>query len=70
MLTAAVASDDLGEVRAYETGVRWGRHLQAAAPECAVAELLDRQGFAAEEQASGSRCAAARSTRSQKRAPR
>ncbi len=49
MLTAAVASDDLGEVRAYETGVRWGRHLQAAAPEAAVAELLDRQGFAAEE---------------------
>lgn len=48
MLTAVVASDENGEARAYETGVRWGRHLQAAEPETDVAELLDRQGFAAE----------------------
>ena len=33
MLTAAVASDRDGEALAYETGVRWGRHLQAAEPD-------------------------------------
>ena len=47
MLTAAVASDRNGEALAYETGVRWGRHLQAAEPETGVADLLDREGFAA-----------------------
>ncbi len=49
MLTAAVAGDPKGEALAYETGMRWGRHLQAAEPEAGVAELLDRQGFAAVE---------------------
>jgi predicted ArsR family transcriptional regulator len=50
MLTAAVASNRDGEAVAYETGLRWGRHLQAAEPECSVAELLDRQGFDAAAQ--------------------
>lgn len=49
MLTAALSSDDAGEDLAYETGARWGRHLHAAEPEIGVAELLDRQGFAADE---------------------
>jgi predicted ArsR family transcriptional regulator len=47
MLTAALAGSNDGEALAYETGARWGRHLQSAEPERAVAELLDRQGFAA-----------------------
>ena len=49
MLTTALSSDDAGEDLAYDTGVRWGRHLQAAEPETGVVELLDRQGFAADE---------------------
>jgi len=47
MLTAAVASDPDGAARAYETGVTWGRHLQAAEQTEDVTELLDAQGFAA-----------------------
>lgn len=47
MLTAALADDPEGEERAYATGRRWGRHLQAAEPGAGIAELLDRQGFAA-----------------------
>lgn len=47
MLTAALASDEHGETRAYETGVRWGRDIQAAEPQSDVTELLDNQGFAA-----------------------
>jgi predicted ArsR family transcriptional regulator len=49
MLTAAVASDEAGAELAYETGVRWGQHLQAAEPEMGIVELLDRQGFAAND---------------------
>ena len=48
MLTSALASERDGNTRAYETGVRWGRHLQAAEPTKSVAELLDGEGFAAE----------------------
>lgn len=48
MLADVVAADDAGVARAYETGVRWGRHLQQAEPDASVAELLDREGFAAE----------------------
>ena len=49
MLAGIVADDRDGEARAYEAGVSWGRHLQAAEPESGVAELLDRQGFEATE---------------------
>jgi len=48
MLTDALARDPDGEARAYETGARWGRHLQQAEPDATVVELLDREGFAAE----------------------
>jgi predicted ArsR family transcriptional regulator len=48
ILTGIVADERDGEARAYEAGVRWGRHLKAAEPDCDVVELLDRQGFAAE----------------------
>jgi predicted ArsR family transcriptional regulator len=48
VLTGVVAADRDGEARAYEAGVRWGRHLKAAEPDADVVELLDRQGFAAE----------------------
>jgi len=48
MLTATVAADPDGAARAYETGRRWGHHLQAAEPGADLTELLDRQGFAAE----------------------
>src|SRR5947209_125325 len=48
MLTDVVAGDADGEARAYETGIRWGRHLQQAEPDATVVELLDREGFAAE----------------------
>jgi predicted ArsR family transcriptional regulator len=48
MLTAIVAEDRDGEARAYEAGVRWGRHLRAAEPDADVADLLDEQGFSAE----------------------
>lgn len=47
MLTEVVAGDRNGEARAYETGLRWGRHLQQAEPDASVVELLDREGFAA-----------------------
>lgn len=49
MLTGVLAAERDGAARAYEAGVRWGRHLRAAEPDGDVAELLDRQGFAAEE---------------------
>jgi predicted ArsR family transcriptional regulator len=49
MLTDVVAGDRNGEARAYETGVRWGRHLQQAEPDAGIADLLDREGFAAEQ---------------------
>lgn len=48
MLTDVVAGDKDGEARAYETGVRWGRHLQQAEPDAGLVELLDREGFDAE----------------------
>ena len=48
MLTDVVAGDKDGEARAYETGMRWGRHLQQAEPEATLVELLDREGFEAE----------------------
>ena len=48
MLTGIVADEPDGEARAYEAGLHWGRHLHTAEPEADVAELLDRQGFAAE----------------------
>jgi predicted ArsR family transcriptional regulator len=48
MLTEALAGGPDGEARAYETGVRWGRHLHEAEPDATVVELLDREGFAAE----------------------
>jgi predicted ArsR family transcriptional regulator len=50
MLTDVVAGDRDGEARAYEAGVRWGRHLQQAEPDASIAELLDQEGFAAEQQ--------------------
>lgn len=49
MLTDVVAADDTGAARAYEAGVRWGRHLQQAEPGASLADLLDREGFAAEQ---------------------
>lgn len=50
MLTDVVAADGNGEARAYEAGVRWGRHLRQAEPDASLAQLLDREGFAAEQQ--------------------
>jgi predicted ArsR family transcriptional regulator len=49
MLTNVVAADGSGEAGAYEAGVRWGRHLQQAEPDATLADLLDREGFAAEQ---------------------
>jgi predicted ArsR family transcriptional regulator len=49
MLTEVVAGDRDGEARAYEAGIRWGRHLQQAEPDASIAALLDREGFAAEQ---------------------
>lgn len=49
MLTEVVAADADGEAQAYEAGVRWGRHLQQADPGASVADLLDQEGFAAEQ---------------------
>lgn len=49
MLTEVVATDGHGEARAYEAGVRWGRHLQQGDPDAAIADLLDQEGFAAEQ---------------------
>ncbi|HZQ15753.1 MAG TPA: hypothetical protein VFA82_03170 [Gaiellaceae bacterium] len=48
MLTAALADGPDGEARAYGTGRLWGRHLHEDEPGTEIAELLDRQGFAAE----------------------
>ena len=48
MLTDVVGADRDGESRAYDAGVRWGRHLQQAEPDTTLADLLDQQGFAAE----------------------
>jgi predicted ArsR family transcriptional regulator len=49
MLADVVSADGEGAARAYEAGVRWGRHLQQAEPDASVARLLDREGFAAEQ---------------------
>jgi predicted ArsR family transcriptional regulator len=49
MLTDALAADRDGDARAYEAGVRWGRHLHEAEADADIAELLDRQGFAAKQ---------------------
>jgi predicted ArsR family transcriptional regulator len=49
MLTDVVAADGAGEARAYEAGVRWGRHLQQADPGASLAQLLDQEGFATEQ---------------------
>ncbi len=49
MLTELVAEDANGETRAYQTGLRWGRHLQTAESTLDIVDLLDRQGFAATE---------------------
>jgi predicted ArsR family transcriptional regulator len=49
MLTDVVAADGNGEARAYEAGLRWGRHLQQAEPDASIGHLLDREGFAAEQ---------------------
>ena len=49
MLTAALADDSDGARRAHTTGREWGRHLAAAEPGVEVAALLDRQGFAAQQ---------------------
>lgn len=49
MLADAVAADGSGAARAYEAGVRWGKHLQQGEPDADLADLLDREGFAAEQ---------------------
>ena len=49
MLTDTLARDATAEARMYETGVRWGRRLHEATPAASTAELLDQEGFAAEE---------------------
>jgi predicted ArsR family transcriptional regulator len=49
MLTEIVAADGDGEARAYEAGVRWGRHLRQGEPDAGLADLLDQEGFAAEQ---------------------
>ena len=49
MLTDVVAADVDGEARAYEAGVRWGRHLRQGDPDAGIADLLDQEGFAAEQ---------------------
>lgn len=49
MLTDVVAGAPDGSARAYEAGLRWGRHLQQAEPGTEIADLLDREGFAAEQ---------------------
>jgi predicted ArsR family transcriptional regulator len=49
ILTDVVAADSDGEARAYEAGVRWGRHLRQAEPDASIADLLDGEGFAAEQ---------------------
>jgi predicted ArsR family transcriptional regulator len=49
MLTEVVAGDGDCEARAYEAGVRWGRHLRQGDPGAGIAELLDQEGFAAEQ---------------------
>jgi len=45
MLTDALAR----HATAYETGVCWGRHLHEATPDASVVEVLDHEGFAAEQ---------------------
>ena len=49
MLTDVVAAEGDGEARAYEAGLRWGRHLRQSDPDAGIADLLDQQGFAAEQ---------------------
>ena len=48
MLTDVVAADGNGAARAYEAGVRRGRHLRQGDPGAGLADLLDQEGFAAE----------------------
>jgi len=51
-LLARMLTDTLARgTSPYETGVRWGRHLHEARPDASVAELLDCEGFAAEQTA-------------------
>ena len=51
-LLAMMLTDALARAATpYETGVCWGRHLHAASPDASVVELLDHEGFAAEETA-------------------
>ena len=50
MLTDVVSADRTGATRAYEKGLRWGRHLRQADPHASLAQILDQQGFAAEQQ--------------------
>lgn len=47
MLTDVVAADGAGEARAYDAGLRWGRHLRQAEPDGSLAHLLDQEGFEA-----------------------
>jgi predicted ArsR family transcriptional regulator len=47
MLTDLVAADGNGEARAYETGLRWGRHLRQGEPDASLVDLLDQEGFEA-----------------------
>ena len=49
MLTDVVSHDRDGEARAYEAGVRWGRHLRQAEPNASLVHVLDQEGFAAEQ---------------------
>jgi predicted ArsR family transcriptional regulator len=49
MLTDVVAADADGKARAYEAGLHWGRHLQQADPEASLSQILDQEGFAAEQ---------------------
>jgi predicted ArsR family transcriptional regulator len=42
MLAGVVGDAPDGPARAYDAGVRWGRHLQAAEPDDDIGELLDR----------------------------
>lgn len=49
MLTEVVAAEADGAAHAYETGFHWGRHLRQGEPDGSLAELLDREGFQAEQ---------------------
>jgi predicted ArsR family transcriptional regulator len=49
MLTDVVAGDGDGEARAYEAGLRWGRHLRQGEPGVSIGDLLDAEAFAAKQ---------------------